>query len=77
MGATKEDEAVEICTYSLTSLSDIVYCASWRTKVDMSNSRYFSSPTLRVMDLRSMVNLEAGSTPPVTVCRRKDNSLYL
>ena len=71
MGETKDDEAVELRTYSLKSFSAIVYRANWRTKVDMFNSTYFSSPTLRVMDLRSMVNLDAGSTPLVTVCRRK------
>ena len=43
LGATKEYEAVELCTYSLMSSSAIVYRASWRTKVDMFNSRYFSS----------------------------------
>ena len=75
MGATTEDEAVELCTYSLKSFSAIVYGTNWRTKVDMFNSRYFISPTLGIMDLRSMVILADGSTP-VTVCRRKDKSLH-
>ena len=65
MGAKKENEALGLCTHALTYFPAIVYRARWRKKVDMFNSRYFSSPTLRVMDLRSMVNLAAGSTAPV------------